>query len=254
MPETSSTAVTMVAPIPPSDGLFGFLALLVVALALGQLNDRFFAHRSLSIARWTAWIGAVILFARFIGQIWNQPPSATTYAVGLGALILLVAGWRMLGEIFAGGLLLLGRRHHLGERLQLGAHRGVLERMGLTSVTLRQADGRAVLIPNSALFRETVAYPTAPGGETPATVQFPVPAGVAPEQARIWAERAALASGFASPYRRPEVSLTRQGDGWRLEVQVFSFEPSLAGALTTDVLLRFERQRQSAHDGPATNG
>lgn len=71
--------------------------------------------------------------------------------VGVVSIAAGIAFQTVLGNMFAGIVLLARDRYRLGDQIGVGEHRGTIVAMGLTSTSLRTFDGRLVLIPNSVL-------------------------------------------------------------------------------------------------------
>lgn len=149
MPETSKRRPPWWSRTRPATACSA-LALLVVALALGQLNSTAF----LPTAAYPSPAGSPgsgrgdPIFAVYRADL---EPARLRHHLRGGPGRPGLAG-RRLADVrrnFCRRLSIVSRRHHLrkgpawGPPGRFGAH-------GLTSVTLRQADGRAVLIPNSA--------------------------------------------------------------------------------------------------------
>lgn len=80
--------------------------------------------------------------------------------VGVVSIAAGIAFQTVLGNMFAGIVLLARDRYRLGDQIGVGEHRGTIVAMGLTSTSLRTFDGRLVLIPNSVLHSEVVTVQT----------------------------------------------------------------------------------------------
>ena len=67
--------------------------------------------------------------------------------VGVVSIAAGIAFQTVLGNMFAGIVLLARDRYRLGDQIAVAEHRGTIVGMGLTSTSLRTFDGRLVLIP-----------------------------------------------------------------------------------------------------------
>lgn len=80
--------------------------------------------------------------------------------VGVVSIAAGIAFQTVLGNMFAGIVLLARDRYRLGDQIAVAEHRGTIVGMGLTSTSLRTFDGRLVLIPNSVLHSQVVTVQT----------------------------------------------------------------------------------------------
>lgn len=71
-----------------------------------------------------------------------------------------IAFQTVLGNMFAGIVILSRDRFRVGDQIQLLGHRGTLSEMGLSHASMRTFDGRLVIIPNSSLHSEIVTVQT----------------------------------------------------------------------------------------------
>lgn len=80
--------------------------------------------------------------------------------VGVISIAAGIAFQTVLGNMFA-GLVLLGRdRFRVGDQIGIRDHRGTVSHMGLTSTSVRTFDGRLVVFPNGVLHSEPVIVQT----------------------------------------------------------------------------------------------
>lgn len=80
--------------------------------------------------------------------------------VGVVSIAAGIAFQTVLGNMFAGIVLLARDRYRLRDQIAVAEHRGTIVAMGLTSTALRTFDGRLVLIPNSVLHSQVVTVQT----------------------------------------------------------------------------------------------
>ena len=71
-----------------------------------------------------------------------------------------IAFQTVLGNMFAGIVILARDRFRVGDQLSVLKHAGTVSEMGLSHTALRTFDGRLVLIPNSSLHSEIVTVQT----------------------------------------------------------------------------------------------
>lgn len=71
-----------------------------------------------------------------------------------------IAFQTVLGNMFAGIVILARDRFRVGDQIQVMGHSGTVSEMGLSHAAMRTFDGRLVLIPNSAIHSEIVTVQT----------------------------------------------------------------------------------------------
>ncbi|MGD8200470.1 mechanosensitive ion channel family protein [Ornithinimicrobium sp. W1679] len=147
------------------------LAVLLVGLLLGQVV-RVLVTRTLS------WRGRSDSSARVFGRLvsWLLTALAVGAAVtvtfpsirpvnllgGIGVVSIAagIAFQTVLGNMFAGIVILTRDRFRVGDQISVGEHRGTVVQMGLTSTSVRTFDGRLLLVPNGTLHSEVVTVQT----------------------------------------------------------------------------------------------
>ncbi len=80
--------------------------------------------------------------------------------VGIISIAAGIAFQTVLGNMFAGIIILTRDRFRVGDQIAVGEHRGTVVQMGLTSTSIRTFDGRLVLVPNGTLHSEMVTIQT----------------------------------------------------------------------------------------------
>jgi small-conductance mechanosensitive channel len=147
------------------------LTVLVVGILLAQLV-RAVVTRTLS------WRGRSESSARVFGRLvsWLVTALAVGAAVtvtfpsirpvnllgGIGVVSIAagIAFQTVLGNMFAGIVILTRDKFRVGDQISVGEHRGTVVHMGLTSTSVRTFDGRLVLVPNGTLHSEVVTVQT----------------------------------------------------------------------------------------------
>lgn len=149
---------------------FGLLALLL-GIAVGQLarlavsaTMRWRGRSEGSAAvfgRLASWLFAFIGFGAMLTIVFpSVRPVNILGGVGVISIAAGIAFQTVLGNMFA-GIVLLGRdRFQKGDQIAVGEHRGTVVRMGLTSSSVRTFDGRLVIVPNGVLHSEIVTVQT----------------------------------------------------------------------------------------------
>ena len=157
-------------PVTPVGVALG-LTVLVVGVVLGQLLR-------VLLTRALAWRGRSESSARVFGRLasWLFTLLAVGAAVtitfpsirpvnllgGIGVVSIAagIAFQTVLGNMFAGIVILTRDRFRVGDQISVGEHRGTVVHMGLTSTSVRTFDGRLVLVPNGTLHSEVVTVQT----------------------------------------------------------------------------------------------
>ncbi|WP_312719160.1 mechanosensitive ion channel domain-containing protein [Mobilicoccus sp.] len=80
--------------------------------------------------------------------------------VGVVSIAAGIAFQTVLGNMFAGIVILAHDRFRVGDQIQVEDHRGQIMSMRLSSTTIRTFDGRLLVVPNSVLHSEIVTVQT----------------------------------------------------------------------------------------------
>jgi small-conductance mechanosensitive channel len=162
----------------------GGMILLAALLAKGI--DARLAHRSLGAAAATRYrvlrrsIFSTIVFVGVLSAL-LVIPQVRAIAGGIlasSAVIGLVIGFaaqRTLGNFIAGLLIAFTQPVRLGDEVEVGGERGVVEEIGLTYTWVRTRDNDRLVIPNEKLASETIRNSTIRSPETLAEVTVQVP-------------------------------------------------------------------------------
>lgn len=147
------------------------VSVLLVGLLLGQ-------GAKVLTTRWLAWRGrsdnAATVFGRLaswlVGLVAVGAALAVTFPSirpvnllgGLGVISIAagIAFQTVLGNMFAGIVILTRDRFRVGDQISVLDHRGTVVSMGLTSTSVRTFDGRLVLVPNATMHSEIVTVQT----------------------------------------------------------------------------------------------
>ncbi|GAB2492323.1 hypothetical protein GCM10027030_27180 [Luteococcus sediminum] len=160
------------------------------------------------VAQW------VVLFVAFSAALTVVFPSVKPVDILGGVTIVSIAAGiafqTVLGNMFAGLVLLARDRFRVDDQIAVGDVRGQVTAIGLTSTVVRTFDGRLVVVPNTVLHSEIVTVQT--GYEQVRTsVEVDLDETTDLEQARVVAVRAMDALPSVLPEPAPQALLTRVG-------------------------------------------
>lgn len=132
--------------------------------------------------------------------------------IGVVSIAAGIAFQTVLGNMFAGIVILARDRFNVGDQVHVGEVRGTVEEIGLSSTVVRAFDGQQVLIPNSTVHSEMVTVQT--GYErVRTTVTLDVDLVADHEQARVVAVEAMLAVPQVLPDPAPQALATEVTNG-----------------------------------------
>lgn len=97
-----------------------------------------------TLVRLLIWIVGLATGLRTIGL----EVSAVLAALGIGGIALALASQDTVANVFGGFIVLFQRPFKVGERIEVGGVEGWVEHLGLRTTTIRNLQGRCVLIPN----------------------------------------------------------------------------------------------------------
>ncbi len=147
------------------------LTVLVCGLLLGQVV-RVLVRRTMLwrgrgpssaevLGRLLSWlIGLLAVAAALTVTFPSIRPVNLLGGIGVISIAAGIAFQTVLGNMFAGIVILSRDRFRVGDQISVLEHRGTIVSMGLTSTSMRAFDGRLVLIPNGTLHSEVVTVRT----------------------------------------------------------------------------------------------
>ena len=103
-------------------------------------------------------IGAAIV----LSVVWRRDLGGLVAALGVGSIVLGLALQETLGNLMSGIAMLFERPFSIGDWIEVGTNRGEVVQINWRSVHLRTIDRNLLVIPNSALGRETIINFSAP--------------------------------------------------------------------------------------------
>lgn len=111
--------------------------------------------------RLAGWLLGVLACAAAATVVFpSVKPVDVLGGVGVISIAAGIAFQTVLGNMFAGIVLLTRDRFRVGDQIAVAGHSGTVVAMGLTSTSIRTFDGRLVLVPNGTLHSETVTVQT----------------------------------------------------------------------------------------------
>lgn len=142
-------------------------------------------------------------------------------AIAIVGGVTLALAWGALRDVIEGVLLRAARGCTVGDRIQLDAVRGRVERLGLRGLHVEATDGELVVVPYRAIAGKPIVRAPRVDHAAFRVFRVAVPAGRTVEDARRVLIETALLHHWASVARLPQVVVTEQGE---LEVTVFAID------------------------------
>ncbi len=104
-------------------------------------------------------IGAAIV----ISTVWSVDLGGLLTALGVGSIVIGLALQDTLGSLFSGIALLSARPFKRGDWVEVGGQTGIIDKMSWRSVTLRNALGDLITLPNTTIAKDTITTFAAEG-------------------------------------------------------------------------------------------
>ena len=138
------------------------LGLLIRLAVLGVMRWRGRGQAAAAVfSRLGFWLGLSLgLLAALAIVFPSVRPVDILGGVGVVSIAAGIAFQTVLGNMFAGIVMLARDKFRVGDQIQVDDHRGTIVAMGLTSTSVRTFDGRLVLIPNAVLHSQVVTVQT----------------------------------------------------------------------------------------------
>lgn len=166
------------------------LGLALVVLAVGLTLSRVVRRLVPAVLRWrgrspgsadvfgrlVTWLLVLLALLAFVAVLFpSVRPVDVLGGIGVVSIAAGIAFQTVLGNMFAGIVILARDKYRVGDQIAVREHRGTVTQLGLTATQLRTFDGRLLLVPNVVLHSEVVTVQT--GYEqvrTAVTLQLPV--------------------------------------------------------------------------------
>ena len=145
-------------------GAFLLLAAFVKGVVARLTEARLQAHRNAGVAVGRLAQGLVIFVGLLIALSVALPtfrPGNVVQVLGISSVAIGFAFRDILENFLAGILLLITQPFRIGDQIVAGTHEGTVEDIQTRATFIRTYDGRRVVIPNAALFTDTVVVNTA---------------------------------------------------------------------------------------------
>jgi small conductance mechanosensitive channel len=140
------------------------------------------------------WVVMLILYAHLI-PVLRAMGTALLAGAGVASVVIGLAAQSTLGNLVAGVAITIYRPFRLGDTLQVsaptGTEVGTVELISLGYTTLRTADGRCVVLPNSSAASQVTVNLSATRGSAPLPIVIKLSRETDLEAARRLAERTA---------------------------------------------------------------
>jgi small-conductance mechanosensitive channel len=185
------------------------------------------ARRAL-VARLRPLVGAalvvlyVMIAARWVLR--TDDPRAWIALLVVG-LILVAASWGPLRDVLEGVYLRAASALAVGDRVQIGAVRGRVQRLGYRSVHVEGTDGDLAILPYRAIAAQPILRSPAADHASFHVFRAPLPEHRSIPEARRVIRETALLCHWSSIARPPQVAATDDGD---LEVTIFAIDADRA--------------------------
>ncbi|TXD35430.1 mechanosensitive ion channel [Lujinxingia vulgaris] len=221
------------------------LALVVLAAALVSVGLRRLSTsgadrrllRWLPLAQVGVWSLALIVI---LSSIARQGITAGLLLALAALAALIVAAAPLLRSVVAGLVLFGEARHQVGDTLEVGERRGVIEHLGARTLRLRDARGERHEIPYAELVDRPLTHlPHA--GEVHCEMELEVPAELPVERALERVRTLASLTPYVAPRHRPEAFLVAQaapGEHIRIRVRARVASAELVDHFRSDLLRR----------------
>lgn len=145
-------------------GGFVVLAAVVKGVVARLTEARLHAHRNAGMAVGRLAQGLVLFVGLLVALSVALPtfkPGDVVQVLGISSVAIGFAFRDILQNFLAGILLLITQPFRIGDQIVAGTHEGTVEDVQARATFIRTYDGRRVVIPNAALFTDTVVVNTA---------------------------------------------------------------------------------------------
>jgi small conductance mechanosensitive channel len=203
---------------------------------VGSTRARFLA----GLLRWTIVVSAAVSALGRLGV------HTASFAALLGAagLAIALAFQGTLSSFAAGVLLVIFRPFKVGDTIKVGAQQGVVDAIELFTTTIDTSDNRRVILPNNAVFGQTIENLSFHGRRAVELV-VPVPNAIDVEDARRALEEAARGVPERLADAPPEVHAT-EAQAAQVLFRVRLWAPTDKVSLATDGAVRAIRRALDA--------
>lgn len=121
-----------------------------------RVTSRQFSPDAAPIARKLVFILMAVITIMFTLNILSVPITAFTFLSGAVAIGFGFGAQNIINNLISGWILMTERPVRIGDIIELGESKGVVERIGNRSTRIKRVDGVHIMIPNSLLMENTV--------------------------------------------------------------------------------------------------
>lgn len=157
----------------------------------------------------------VVIAARWI---LDSGDTRAWLAFGFAVAVFAAASWGALRDVIEGVYVRASRTLAVGDRVQIGAVRGRVQRLGHRNVVIEAVDGELALVPYRVVATSTVLRAPFDERSTFHVFRIAVPESRSVPEAKRIVREAALLCHWSSIARQPQVVATDDG---QLEITVF---------------------------------
>ena len=103
-----------------------------------------------NVFKYILWIGMFIFIIYFLGL--NKVVNTILAAAGIGSLVFGLASQDLFKDLIGGITILTEERLLVGDKVEIGAFKGVVENIKLRTTILKSDSGEIIIIPNSRIW------------------------------------------------------------------------------------------------------
>jgi len=227
-----------------------FGGVLLATLVVARLVDRRLARQDLpagTVTRYRVLRRSVLTLIVFIGLlsallVIPQVRAVATGILASSAVIGIVVGFaaqRTIGNFIAGLLIAISQPIRLGDHVETGGFRGVVEEIGLTYTFIRLDDNDRLVVPNEKIASDTIRNSSIRSRKKLAHVTVQVPLDTDLDAARTVLREAA-------GDEHAEVAVTELGDRASLRLSLWAPDEPSAERLESELRLKAHARLREA--------
>ncbi|MEO6592415.1 MAG: mechanosensitive ion channel family protein [Gemmatimonadaceae bacterium] len=194
--------------------LIFYLIGVLVRRGMARASNGDSSHRTLNVALGRIAHGAIVVVGFLFAVAAAFPgftPGNLVSALGIGGIAIGFAFKDIFENFLSGILILLTRPFRIGDQIIYDRYEGTVEDIHMRATWLRTSDGRRVVIPNSALFTNSVTVNTAFESRR-LEYDFKVRNGDAAARAKQTIEKVLRETKDVLPEPKPDVVITAFDD------------------------------------------
>ncbi|HII72248.1 TPA: mechanosensitive ion channel family protein [Candidatus Woesearchaeota archaeon] len=145
-----------------NNSIIYFMVIYLIAVVIVVFIDNWgmtFARKSKSkiddilvpLFRKVTWVIATIGMAIFVLDLWGINISGILAGVGIAGLALGFAVKDSLGNIFGGISLIVSKTFHVGDKVEVEGHTGLIDEVGIRATRIKTFDNELIIVPNGVM-------------------------------------------------------------------------------------------------------